>query len=120
MTPFTGLTERQVLESRQAHGSNALSDLPPTPLWRRLLLGLRDPMLLILLVALLVQLALFLCGRAEWYEPFGILVAILIANGVAAIFESRQQGKAAALRRAASAAETAKVIRDGPDRKSVV
>ena len=114
MTPFTGLTERQVLESRQAHGSNALSDLPPTPLWRRLLLGLRDPMLLILLVALLVQLALFLCGRAEWYEPFGILVAILIANGVAAIFESRQQGKAAALRRAASAAETAKVIRDGP------
>lgn len=113
MTPFTGLTERQVLESRQAHGSNALSDLPPTPLWRRLLLGLRDPMLLILLVALLVQLALFLCGRAEWYEPFGILVAILIANGVAAIFESRQQGKAAALRRAASAAETAKVIRDG-------
>ena len=113
MTPFTGLTERQVLESRQAHGSNALSDLPPTPLWRRLLLGLRDPMLLILLVALLVQLALFLCGRAEWYEPFGILVAILIANGVAAVFESRQQGKAAALRRAASAAETAKVIRDG-------
>ena len=114
MTPFTGLTERQVLENRQAHGSNALSDLPPTPLWRRLLLGLRDPMLLILLVALLVQLALFLCGRAEWYEPFGILVAILIANGVAAVFESRQQGKAAALRRAASAAETAKVIRDGP------
>ncbi|MGN0878541.1 MAG: calcium-translocating P-type ATPase, PMCA-type [Oligosphaeraceae bacterium] len=113
MASFTGLTERQVLESRQAHGSNALSDIPPTPLWRRLLLGLRDPMLLILLVALLVQLALFLCGRAEWYEPVGILVAILIANGVAAVFESRQQGKAADLRRAASAAETAKVIRDG-------
>ena len=113
MASLTGLTERQVLESRQTHGSNALSDIPPTPLWRRLLLGLRDPMILILLVALLVQLALFLCGRAEWYEPFGILVAILIANGVAAVFESRQQGKATALRRAASAAETAKVIRDG-------
>ena len=109
---FTGLTKQQIEESRRAHGSNALSEVPQESLWAKLLKGFKSPMILILLVALAIQLFLFILGKAAWYEPFGIFVAIIIANGVAAVFEYKQAGKAAALKREENAKEKTKVVRD--------
>lgn len=68
---------------------------------------------MILLVALVVQAVLFLLGEAEWFEPVGILIAIMIANGVASISENKQENKASALKEEEEAKETAKVVRDG-------
>lgn len=109
----TGLTVKQVEESRNKHGSNSLTQIPPDPLWKKILEGFKDPMIMILLVALVVQVILFFLGQAEWFEPVGILIAILIANGVASVSESKQEGKASALKAEEEAKETAKVIRDG-------
>ena len=110
---YQGLTAAEVEQSRREHGANTLTQIPPDPLWKKILQGFRDPMIMILLVALLIQLVLFFFGRAEWYEPAGVLVAILIADIVAAVSESRQEGKASALRAEEESRETAKVIRDG-------
>ena len=110
---LTGLSAKQVEESRAAHGRNTLTQIPPVPLWKKLLLGFRDPMILILLVALLVQVVLFFLGETEWFEPVAILAAILIANGVTAISEHRQEGKASALKAEEEGKEMAKVLRDG-------
>ena len=93
-----GLTAKQVEESRQQHGANTLTQIPPDPLWKKILEGFKDPMIMILLVALVVQVVLFFLGQSEWFEPVGILVAILIANGVASISENKQEGKASALK----------------------
>ena len=109
----TGLTAKQVEESRNKHGSNSLTQIPPDPLWKKILEGFKDPMIMILLVALVVQVVLFFLGQAEWFEPVGILIAILIANGVASVSENKQEGKASALKAEEEAKETAKVIRDG-------
>lgn len=68
---------------------------------------------MILMVALVVQVVLCFMGQAEWFEPAGILVAILVANGVASISEHKQEGKASALKKEENAKEMAKVIRDG-------
>ena len=108
-----GLTSQQVEESRRQHGSNSLTHIPPDPLWKKILEGFKDPMIMILLVALVVQVVLFIMGQAEWYEPVGILIAIVIANGVASVRESRQEGQASALKEEEEAKERAKVIRDG-------
>lgn len=108
-----GLTSKQVEESRQKYGSNSLTQIPPDPLWKKILEGFKDPMIMILLVALVVQIVLFFLGQAEWFEPVGILIAILIANGVASVSESKQEGKASALKAEEEAKETAKVVRDG-------
>lgn len=108
-----GLTAKEVEESRKKNGSNTLTEIPPDPLWKKILEGFKDPMLIILLVALVVQVVLFFMGQAEWYEPVGILIAIIIANGVAAISENKQEGKASALKAEEEAKEIAKVIRDG-------
>ena len=108
-----GLSAREVEESRKKHGANTLTEIPPDPLWKKILEGFKDPMIMILLVALVVQAALFFLGQAEWFEPAGILIAIMIANGVASVSESKQEGKASALKAEEEAKETAKVIRDG-------
>ena len=110
---LSGLTSQQVEESRRKHGANTLTEIPPDPLWKKILEGFKDPMLMILLVALVVQVALFFLGQAEWFEPVGILIAILVANGVSSISENKQEGKASALKAEEEAKETAKVIRDG-------
>ena len=108
-----GLTSKQVEESRQKNGTNALTQIPPDPLWKKILEGFKDPMIMILLVALAVQVVLFFMKQAEWYEPVGVLIAILIANGVASVSENKQEGKASALKAEEEAKEMAKVIRDG-------
>lgn len=110
---LNGLTTREAEESRQRHGANTLTEVPPDPLWKKILEGFKDPMIMILLVALVVQVVLFFLGQAEWFEPVGVLIAILIANGVASVSESKQEGKASALKAEEEAKETAKVIRDG-------
>ena len=110
---FNGLSAKEVEESRKEYGSNSLTQIPPEPLWKKILEGFKDPMIMILLVALVVQVVLFFLGQAEWFEPVGILIAILIANGVASISENKQEGKASALKAEEEAKEAAKVIRNG-------
>ena len=100
---FVGLTKSQVEESRKQHGANTLTEIPPDPLWKEILEGFKDPMIKILLVALVIQVVLFFLHQAEWFEPVGILVAILIANGVASVSENQQKGKASGTQAAVSA-----------------
>ena len=115
-----GLSNSQVEESRKKNGSNELTQIPPDPLWKKILEGFKDPMIMILLVAFVVQVVMFILdatGVAKtdtaWYEPVGVLIAILIANGVASVSESKQEGKASTLKAEEQAKEMAKVIRDG-------
>lgn len=110
---LNGLTNEQVKKSREQYGANTLTQIPPDPLWKKILEGFKDPMIMILLVALVVQVVLFFLGQSEWFEPVGILVAIMIANGVASVSESKQEGKASALKAEEEAKEMAKVIRNG-------
>ena len=113
MSVINGLSDSEVLESRQKFGSNALTEIPLETLSAKFFNSLKDPMIIILLVALVIQLVLFVMGRAEWFEPFGILVAILIASCVSSITEYKQEHKALLLKTQQEAAETTKVIRNG-------
>ena len=108
-----GLTNEQVKKSREKNGTNELTQIPPDPLWKKIIEGFKDPMIIILLVALVVQVVLFFLGQSEWFEPVGILIAILIANGVASVSESKQESKALALKTEEDSKEMAKVIRNG-------
>ena len=110
---LNGLTRAQVEESRKKYGPNTLTQIPPDPLWKKILEGFKDPMIMILLVALAIQVVLWIMGKAEWYEPVCVLVAILLANGVASISEHSQEGKASVLKAEEEAKEMTKVLRDG-------
>lgn len=110
---FQGLTFKAVEDSRSKNGSNALTQVEQDPLWKKLLEGFKDPMLMILIVALIIQIVFWAMGRGEWFEAVGIFVAIIIANFVGVLSENKQEGKAAELRAEAQSKEKTKVIRDG-------
>ena len=49
---YKGLTDAQVFESRQKYGENSLSSVEGEPLWKQFLEKFTDPIIIILLVAL--------------------------------------------------------------------
>ena len=113
MIDIKGLTDSEVEASREKYGTNSLTELPGETLGAKFLASLKDPMIIILLCALAIQLVLFFMGRAEWFEPVGILIAVLIAGGVSSFTEYRQEQKASLLKSQQEAGETTKVIRNG-------
>ncbi|WP_297963220.1 calcium-translocating P-type ATPase, PMCA-type [uncultured Anaerovibrio sp.] len=108
-----GLSSGEIGERRAKYGTNSLTQLERDSLSKKILYGFKDPMIMILLVALIIQGVLYFMGQAQWFEPVGILVAVLIANGVASVSEYRQEGKAVALRNDEAAKDMTKVLRDG-------
>lgn len=93
---YKGLTDTQVLENHQKYGNNQLTKKEGEPLWKQFLEKFTDPIIIILLVALLFS---FGASSYEYFvnhhgfhtflEPCGILFAILLATGVAFYFEQR-------------------------------
>jgi Ca2+-transporting ATPase len=97
---FTGLTDAQVLESRKKYGANVLTPPPKAPWWEALLEKFTDPLIVILLVALALSIAVscyeYFAGGADagaFFEPLGILIAILLATLVGFLFEQSANRK---------------------------
>ena len=94
--PRIGLTEKQVEESRAKHGANVLTPPEKTPLWKLFLEKFQDPIIRILLLALLASVGISCfeysqgeAGLDAFFEPAGILFAIILATGIAFWFEVR-------------------------------
>lgn len=90
---YYGLKENQVEESRKIHGANILTPPAKTPVWKRFLEKFRDPLIIVLLIAGILSIGISIyeyCLTDEFgvfFEPIGIFVAILLATGLAFIFE---------------------------------
>ena len=52
---FTGLTDREVEESRAKYGTNALTEKKQETFWQKLLSNMTDPMIKILFAALILN-----------------------------------------------------------------
>ena len=93
---YKGLTDAQVFESRQKYGENSLSSVEGEPLWKQFLEKFTDPIIIILLVALVFSFGVSTYeyvvhneGFDAFLEPIGILFAVLLATGVAFYFEHK-------------------------------
>ncbi|MCM1139094.1 MAG: cation-translocating P-type ATPase [Muribaculum sp.] len=99
---FTGLTDTEVLESRRKNGVNVLTPPEKDPWWKEFLLKFTgpfadgDPLIFILEIAGLLSICIS-CYEywdlgQDWkvfFEPIGIFVAIILATGLATIFEKK-------------------------------
>ena len=86
---FTGLTDKEVLESREKNGANVIPDSEPTTFWAEFCETFNDPMIRILLVIAGIMTVLSFIKidgepLAEWFEPVGTFVAVLIVATVQA------------------------------------
>ncbi len=81
---YNGLNEKEVLESREKYGSNAIPDSEPTTFWKEFKETFGDPMIKILLVIAAIMIVMAIFGLAEPYEPIGTIVAVLVVAVVSA------------------------------------
>ncbi len=88
---FPGLSDQQAEHSRLEHGSNAVSLQKIESFWTKLINNAQDPIIIILLVALVVTAGLAIFGYAEWYEGVGIALAVFIATLVATLSEYKNE-----------------------------
>ena len=93
---YKGLTDTQVLESRRQHGDNSLTSVQGEPLWKQFLSKFTDPIIIILLVALVFSFGISAYdffvhneGLNAFLEPIGIFFAVFLATGVAFYFEHK-------------------------------
>ncbi|MCT4508821.1 MAG: calcium-translocating P-type ATPase, PMCA-type [Tepidibacter sp.] len=80
---FAGLDENSVEESKKKYGTNKLASVEVESFWDKFKGNFEDPIIKILILALIVNVIFFFLGKTEWYESVGIVVAILLATLVA-------------------------------------
>ena len=89
-----GLTIQQVIASRERYGINVLTPPEREPLWKQFLAKFDDPLIKILLVALVLSMGLsayeyfwLQSGMSVLFEPLGILIAVVLATLVGFLVE---------------------------------
>ena len=95
-----GLTHAEVEASRRKYGDNLLTPPEKEPVWKQFLEKFQDPIIRILLIALLLSIGVSLyqlfTGVAGWsvmLEPLGIFVAVMLATCVGFFFEQSANKK---------------------------
>ena len=108
-----GLTSEEAAARLARHGPNQLDSAVAVPAWRKLAAQFADPLIYLLLGAIVVSLvAWVLEGREEVpFEAIVILVIVVLNAVLGYVQEARAEQAVAALQRMAAA--TAGVIRDG-------
>ena len=80
---YPGLSDQAVAESRDTYGANVVTTQESENFLDKLLKNLKDPIIVILIVALGVTVLLAVLGFAPWYEGLGIAIAVVMATLIA-------------------------------------
>jgi P-type Ca2+ transporter type 2C len=111
--PAEGLTSAEAVARLHRFGPNKLDEATPVPAWRKFLGQFADPLVYLLLGAVIVSLVAWIIEGAE-EVPFEVIVivVIIVLNAVLGyVQEARAEQAVAALQRMAAA--TATVMRNG-------
>ena len=108
-----GLTSEEVLRRREQYGSNRIDATRAVPAWRKFLAQFADPLIYLLLAAVLVSFAAWMLeGRhGVPYEVLVIVVVVTLNAALGYVQQERAEHAVAALQR--MAATSAGVVRDG-------
>ena len=112
-----GLTQQEVLRRLERDGPNELRAAPARPLWRRILAQFHDPLVYLLLVAVVVALVAWAIeGLAGWPVDAIVIALVVLLNAVLGyVQEARAEDAVAALAR--MTAVTSAVMRDGREQR---
>ncbi|GAB3844010.1 hypothetical protein GCM10027610_057710 [Dactylosporangium cerinum] len=105
-----GLSSPEAAARLARDGGNILPQRPTTPLWRRVLTQLRDPLVLVLLAA-----AVFTLATRDFTDAGVILFVIVVNTTVGVIQEVKAERAITAL--SELTAPDARVVRDGTQRE---
>lgn len=75
---FKGLTDSEVLQSREKYGKNEIQEAPPEKFWDAFLESFKDPIIMLLMAIAGLYLILAFVGLAEFFEPIGIALTMCL------------------------------------------
>ncbi|MFC7110043.1 cation-translocating P-type ATPase [Nonomuraea rubra] len=104
--PLSGLTSAEAALRLARDGANLLPQKPPVPLWRRIATQLRDPLIIVLLIAAVLTIT-----TGDWADAAVIMLVIVVNTTVGVVQEVRADRAITAL--AQLAGPEARVVRDG-------
>ena len=108
---YPGLSDNAVSESRNIYGANVVTTQEAEGFFDKLRTNLKDPIIVILIVALAVTVFLAAMGFAPWYEGLGIAFAVVMATLIATWSEYSNENEFQRLLEEASKVKV-KVFRD--------
>lgn len=113
LDPRTGLSSAEAAERLQRFGANELRGTPPVPGWRKFLRQFQDPLVSLLLVAVVISVVAWaLEGATGLPIDAVVIVAILLLNAVIGYVQVQRADDAVAALRTMTAARST-VLRDG-------
>ncbi|MGO3797311.1 MAG: HAD-IC family P-type ATPase, partial [Pauljensenia sp.] len=109
----SGLTDAEAARRLSADGPNELAAAQPTPLWRRFLTQFTDPLVILLVVAIVISGAAWVLEGAQGLPVDALVIlAVIVLNAVLGLVqESRADAAVAALSEMSRA--TSRVVRGG-------
>ncbi|MBS1370691.1 MAG: calcium-translocating P-type ATPase, PMCA-type [Lentisphaeria bacterium] len=108
---YRGLSGSEVEASRREHGENLMAPPEREPWYRQFLAKFDDPVIRILIIAALISMV-----TGGWVEGIGIVIAVLLATGLAFLNEFRAEKEFDILNKVNDDTPV-KVIRDGEFRQ---
>ncbi|MBQ1347266.1 MAG: calcium-translocating P-type ATPase, PMCA-type [Erysipelotrichaceae bacterium] len=116
-TSEKGLTQAEASSRLEKNGKNKLKEAEKTPMWKRFLNSISDPMIIMLLVAAAIQALVNVLQMkdgfkmSEFADVIVIMAVVIINTIMSLIQESKAEGAMEALMQ--MTASTSKVLRDG-------
>jgi len=112
-----GLTSKDAIRRLEQDGPNELRAAPVQPRWRRILAQFKDPLVYLLLAAVIIALVAWgIEGRIGWPVDAIVISMVVLLNGVLGyVQEARAANAVAALAR--MTAVSSAVLRDGQEQR---
>lgn len=107
--PLTGLTVQEAVRRLRQYGPNAVAAPSPTPVWRRAAQQLKDPLIVVLLVA-----GVLTAATGDLVDT-GIIFFVVAANSTVGVAQEVRAERAVAALRDLTAPEV-RAVRDGAER----
>ena len=111
--PTSGLTSAEAARRLERSGPNEIAAAPPTPWWRRLAHQFTDPLVILLLIAIVISVIAWWSDGADGTPLEGIVIgAIVVLNAGIGFWQESKAIKAVTALQRLSATRTS-VVRDG-------
>ncbi|MGM0386491.1 MAG: cation-translocating P-type ATPase, partial [Actinomycetota bacterium] len=113
VNPEQGLSDEEARRRLDRDGPNELRSAPPVPLWRRILAQFRDPLVSMLLAAIVISVAAWVVEGASGLPVDAIVIAVIVVlNAVIGLVEEAKAEDAVAALASMTAANST-VLRGG-------
>jgi len=112
MKQYQGLSKEEAIQSAKKYGDNNLTPQKRKTFWQTYWSKYDDPIILVLLIALGINVVFTFFGKVDWHECAGILISVLLSTFVSALSEHNNENTFQKLQEEA-AKINCKVYRDG-------